>query len=486
MTESKLITFLRTLDKEEMRRFGKFLEGTAERKAPDRIAFFEYLQKYHPKFPEKKIKRELVAQKLFPENDKRLKKVENLMHKIVSILEDFLVYEELKTQRWQRDFLLLEVYKRRKLDDSFFKKIKKIEEEWECEQPEGVEHLHHEYLIKKVEFTHPNYSQTGKNPTTYKVLIQQLDEYYFAKKLFWTSCMKITEDFVNVSGAGFAEKQFFIRKILDISLNSESVQNSQIQFLAELLNALVSEDFQNYSQLEELFISNVKSFDEPERNDLIDLLNHISFRNGNITRQQEPLYHAFELNRQAVENNWSFRDEHISVFRFINIVNIACAVGELEWATYFIDSFGTSLGKDDRNDIVAVSHATVDFKKGEYDKTLERLMYVKFRNVLYKANARAIQLQCYYELKYSELFHSLASSFNGFLQSQRKKDLAKDSARMFLNFIKFTDKLEKLPKYKPEIAPLLNEIEACNEVVHKKWLLEKVKGLKKGADTQTE
>lgn len=478
MTESKLITFLRTLDKEEMRRFGKFLEGTAERKALDRIAFFEYLQKCHPEFPEKKIKRELVAQKLFPENNKRLKKVENLMHKIVSILDDFLAYEELKRQQSQRDFLLLEVYKRRKLDNFFFKKIKKIEEEWEHKQPEGIEHLHNEYLIKKMQFTHPNYSQTGKSPITYKGLIQQLDEYYFAKKLFWTSCMKITEDFVNVSGTGLTDRQYFIQKILDISMTDKSLQNNRIQFLAELLNTLVNEDFQNYSQLEEVFISNVKSFDEPERNDLIDILNHFSIRNRNTTGQQEMLYYAFELNRKAVENKWIFKDEHISVFRFINIVNIACIVRELEWATYFVDNFGTSLGKDDRNDIVAVSHATVDFKKGEYEKTLERLVHVKFRNVLYKTDARAIQLKCYYELEYGDLFHSLVSSFSSFLQNQRKKNLAKDFARQFLNFIKFAYKLEeKRYEFKPNVELILEDIESCDNVIYKRWLIEKAQEL---------
>lgn len=483
MIESKLITFLRALDKEEMRRFGRFLEGTAERKAPDRIAFFDYLQKYHPEFPEKKVKRELVAQKLFPENGKRLKKVENLMHKIVSILEDFLIYEELKARQSQRDFLLLEVYKRRKLDNFFFKKIKKIEEEWERKQPEGIEHLHDEYLIQKMQFTHPNYSSTDKNQSliTYEVLIQQLDEYYFAKKLFWTSCMKITEDFVNRSGAGFVERQFFIQKILDISLNNKSLQNSQIQFLAELLNTLTSEDFQNYSQLEELFISNVRSFDEPERVDMVNLLNNISYRDF-MAGQREALYRAFKLNRRAVENKWILRNEYIPVFLFSNIVSIACAVGELDWARQFIDNFATSLDENVRDDIAAISHSTIDFRTKEYEKILERLKFIKFRNVLYKTHERAIRLRCYYELgnDYIEPFFSLVKSFNNFLHSQLKRDLAEDSAQGFKNFVKFVERLgEERLKFSPDVESILEGIKACDQVFYKQWLLEKAKNLKK-------
>jgi len=466
MTESKLITFLRTLDKEEMRRFGKFLEGTAERKASDRIAFIDYLQKYHPEFPKKKVNRESIAQKLFPENEKRLKKVENLMHKIVSILDDFLAYEELKVQQSQRDFLLLEAYKRRQLDKFFFKKIEKIEEEWERKPPEGIEHLHDEYLMEKMCFTHPNYTQIHRNQNliTYESLIQQLDKYYFAKKLFWTSCMKITEDFVNRSGVGFAENQYFIEKILDTSLNDGSLQNSQIQFLAELLSTLVSGDFQNYSQLEELFISSVKLFDEPERVDLINLLNFICFWYYNKERKEEALKKAFQLNKHAIEEKWIFRNEHIPIFLFSNIVSIACAVRELEWARQFIDNFSTSLDENVRDDIAAISHSTIDFKTKEYEKILERLKFTKFRNVLYKTHERAIRLRCYYELgnDYIEPFFHLVKSFSNFLHSQLKRDLAEDSAQGFKNFVKFVERLgEERLKYNPDAASILEEIKAC-------------------------
>jgi len=481
MIESKLITLLSTLSKEEMRRLGKFMEGTAERKVPDRMAFFDYLERYHPEFSEKKIKREVVAEKLFPKNDKRLKKVENLMHKMVLVLEDFIAYEELKVQQSQRDFLLLEAYKRRKLDDFFFKKIKKIESEWEREKPEGIEQLHNDYLIKKMSFTHPNYVQTSRSLITYEVLIQQLDRYYFAKKLFWSSCLKITEDFVNVSSVDFGERQLFVQKILDICLNNNSLQNGQIKFLAELLNTLITENFQNYVELEQQFISNVISFDESERVDMINLLNNISYRDF-MAGQREALYRAFELNKRAIENKWILRNEHIPVFLFSNIVSIACSVEELDWARQFIDTFSTSLDENLRDDIVAISHSTIDFRTKEYEKILERLKFIKFRNVLYKTHERAIRLRCYYELgnDYIEPFFSLVKSFNNFLHSQLKRDLARDSAQGFKNFVKFVEKLgEERLKYSPSVELILKEIKVCDQVFYKQWLLEKANNLKK-------
>jgi len=227
MKNKELIKVLRTLSPEEMRAFGRYLKGTAKRMSQDRIVFFGYLEKYYPKFPDKKTNRASIAHNLFSKTADPIRKVSDLESNIGVLLKHFLVQQELERQEEQYDFLLLEAYKRRKLDDFFFKKIKKIEKEWEREKPPGIKQLHHEYLLKKIAFTHPNYVQTDKSLITYEVLIQQLDKYYFAEKLFWTSCLKISEDFVNISGANFIKKQYLIREILE---NNKSCRIVRLSF----------------------------------------------------------------------------------------------------------------------------------------------------------------------------------------------------------------------------------------------------------------
>jgi len=257
MTESKLITLLRTLDEEEMRRFGKFLEGTAQRKSPDRIAFFNYLKKYHPEFPVKRTEREYVAQKLFSKDANRLKKIENLMHTIGSVLEDFLLYEEVKKQRTKRDFLLLDVYKSRNLDKFFFKKIEQIEKSWEKEKSAGIEQLHNEYLVKKVSFTHPNYSVVDKM-SMLNDMVHQIDKYYFATKLHWTLSSIVSKRIVITSKVTDQRKEHFIQRILDISSQPDFQTIPQIKLLRELYQAFMSGDFGNYSQIKSLFMSHLK------------------------------------------------------------------------------------------------------------------------------------------------------------------------------------------------------------------------------------
>jgi len=476
MTESKLITLLRTLDEEEMRKFGKFLEGTAQRKSPDRIAFFNYLKKYHPEFPVKKTEREYVAQKLFAKDANRIKKIENLMHTIGSVLEDFLLYEELKAQQTQRDFLLLEIYKKRKLDKFFFKKIEQIEKSWEKEKPAGIEQLHNEYLIKKMCFTHPNYSIISDASITQDDLIYRIDKHYFAVKLYWTLCAIVSKSFVATSDKETLRKQHFIQKILDTSLQTEFQNTPQIKLLSEMCRAFMNNDFQNYSQMKSLFMSHLDIYDQYEKYDILLLfLTTICYENHRQGKE-ESMRELFEINKYATENGFIFENGSIPHVNFRNIVYIACAAEELDWAEHFVDNYGRFLGEEDADNIVILCKALVSFSRGDYDVVLDKLARAKFQDVFYNAQVRSVLLQCYYELD-DELFFGSVDAFRNFLG--RNKALASNTKKAFSNFIHFTKKLKKAEhEFRPDVKHLLDEIANTNNVVNKTWLISKVEILR--------
>jgi len=476
MIESKLITLLRTLSKEEIRRFGKFLEGTAERKVLDRMAFFDYLEKYHPEFSEKKVKREVVAQKLFPKNDNRLKKVENLMHKMVLVLEDFMVYEELKMQQTQRDFLLLESYKRRKLDKFFFKKIDKIEQEWELKKPEGIEQLHNEYLIKKICFEHPNYHNISNEASiiTQDNLIHQIDKYYFVVKLYRTLCAYTNSHFVNNSNENTEQKQLFIREILSLSRQADYHNISQIKLLGNLYAAYTTGNFEYYNDIVEEFIFSLNLYNEYEKMGILALLTNICYE---MHRREggEAINKLFKLNQLAVEHKLILANGYITNTDFRNIVYIACAARELDWAEEFVANYSRFLHPNFSNDVV-LCESIIDFNRGNYNKALNKLITAKFQDVFYSAQARTIMLQCYYELN-SELFHSTADSFKGFLN--RNTTLSASVKKAFSNFIRFVKKLEKAKhEFRPDIEHLATEIAKTSEVVNRSWLVSKLELLK--------
>lgn len=475
MNDSKLITLLRTLNDDEIKRFGKFLEGTALRKSPDRIAFFNYIKKYYPEFPTKKIEREYVAQKLFAKDANPNKKVENCIFKISEILEDFLLNEELKKQPTKRNFLLLDVYKSRKLDKYFFKRVEEIEKDWEKEKPEGIEQLHNEYLIKKIQLTHPNFSLLHEMPITLDDMVHQFDKYYFATKLYWTVSSNVSENFVITSDRETRRKQHFIQKILDISSQTEFQTTPQIKLLNEMCRAFMNSDFQNYPQIKSQFMSHLDLYDEYEKTDILLLLTTMCYENHRKGKQ-EAIRELFELNKYAIENGFVFENGFIPHLNFRNIVYIACAAEELDWAEHFVDNYGSFLGEKDATDIIILCKALIAFSKGDYDMVLNKLAVAKFRDVFYSAQARSILLQCYYELD-DDLFFGSVNTFKNFLG--RNKALAPNTKKAFSNFIRFAKKLKKAEhEFRPSVKHLLDEIANTNNVVNKKWLISKVELLR--------
>jgi len=96
---------------------------------------------------------------------------------------------------------------------------------------------------------------------------------------------------------------------------------------------------------------------------------------------------------------------------------------------------------------------------------------------------KTLNLKIYncHEMKYSDKFHNNIAKFRRFITEQSRKELAEDSAQGFRKFIDFVSRLGKVRyEYNREIRTILRgEIENCNQVFYKQWLLEKVEELRR-------
>ncbi len=470
MNNTRFIKLLKTLDRKEMIDFCNFVEGKAARQPKDRLAFIDYLKKQHrDDFPEQKMKKEYIGKKLFPKANDNVKKVLALQEKLVPILENYLIHVELEKQKTKRDFLLLDVYKRRKLDDLFFKKIEKIEKDWEKEKPAGIEQFHNEYLLKKERFLHPNFSLARTTPiVTLNDIIHQLDKHYFTIKLYWTLCLYQLRSLVGSDEDAEAE-QYFIEEILNICLQSNFQDVPQIQLLSQLLEAFTKKDFGNYSFIKKEFMSSLHIYDEYEKNDIW------MFLTENYKQEKsKALEKLFELNREATENELIFENGYIPAVNFRNIVNTA-AIWNVQWAEDFIERHSEFLEDKEREDTTSLCKAVVDFNRGNYDSVLRGLAHqVNISDALYEPHVRSIKLKCYYELD-DELFYNDIKSFSGFLD--RNKALSPINKKAFYNFIYFIRKLKKAKLiYRADMVSIAHEIITTDEVAHRSWLISKTEG----------
>ncbi len=478
MKNSKLLEFLQTLSASEMKDLGRYINQASSRDSKNLNGFYNYLCKHHPEFPEKKVAKETVSKKLFPKDANSIKKVQNLMYKLLQYLEDFLVVEELKYQEGAKKLLYLEALKRHKLDKYFFQKVKHIEDEWIEKSPQGLTHLHYLYRLQEMCYLHPNYCVTKEMPITKKKLIDLSDQYALAVKLYWYLCYHHTDYHHNINSE---DRPYFedVDTLVEWAQQEHFQNIPSVKFLSLLLDSFYKDDFSNFQQLRTAFTEAFHTFNNSERNDMALLLEDACMKNykkGVLSSIQD----AFELKRFLVEQEAIIEDGYIYETVFEDIVVIGCAANELEWTKRFIDNYYSYLDKGLQEDYIALCNAMIIFQKNKFTECLKLICATGQPNPRYGLRIRTLQLQCYYELEECyDLFENLVNSFYKLLN--RQPIFSDNIINRYSNFIRYTKQLQKM-KFSDNInrLPQLKEQFKNNPyIAHKSWLIKKIEELQK-------
>jgi len=472
MTNSRLIAYLKTFSKAEMRDFGRHIK--ASKGIKDVIVLYDYLQTYHPQFPEKYIIKENVAKKLFPKEQNIAKKFTNVMYRFGQLLDDFLVYEELKVKEAEKDLLLLHALKRRQLDQYFIKKAEQIEEEWSKNPPAGLEHLYNEYKLKEMYYhTHHNYPLVKKIPVSPEKFIYQIDTYYFATKLYWALFKRNNQNYITNLNEP-SNPEYLLEEILSLSQNPVFKKVPQIKLISNLLKAFINNDFEDFLDYKDEFLSFINLYNEKEKYDIVICLHSACYENYKLGKPKA-LQQLFDLNCLMIENHFLLRDGRIQTDQFWNIVNIGFAMNKIEWTEKFIFKYGDFLQQDEREDVLSICYAMISYHKNNYEEAIQKLATVRFQNVLFGLYARCIQLKSYYELgdDYYQMYLSLTKSFYLFLN---RNTFAEETKLQFKNFIALSKKLRNAKSK----FTLLNDSAGFRKkltegnVAYKSWLLSKL------------
>ena len=475
MKGSKLIELIETLDKEEIRLFGSYLEGESYRKSSAVFKLYHYLKGLHPTYPEKKIAKEVVFKKIMPKGKEfNNKSMRDTMSNLSLSLERFLLKLEIERNEVEREFLLLNILQKRQKDKLFFQKIKQLQKKWTTNRPSGIEQYHNEYKLLHYFYHHPNFSTYSETNVHAIDLMEKIDHYYFASKLYYI-----------VNDQHFKRMLTPSKEERPVVLADEILNNHQLPFFKDnlhvsifgkILDSFDKDDYSYFSTLKELYFTNIDVFSKVEQRDLFLYLQR--FCNEHYWQgKTEYLRKMFELNKVAVELRLMIENGFLSNDVFRNFVQTACVSKEFDWTAKFIDEHESFLEEANRTDIVSLCRAALAFYAGQFETTLEHLAMVKFQDVLYGMHVRYLQLQTYYELdNYEEAFDNLTNSFSAFLS--RNTTIGPKVKEAGLNFIKY---VKKLHSHKLSFEKISNnviiEIQASNNIANKTWLTEKAKAL---------
>jgi len=471
LINSKVVMLFQSLTRKELRQFSKYLEGTPYKKENDIYSLFNYLKKYYPDFCEKKINKQMVCKSIY--KDRPEGKFLQVCTNLTKILEDFLIKQELEESQTERDFVLLNALKRRKLDNLFFQKVKKVRKEWKTNQPAGIEQLHNQY---KLESLYYNYYETTDMKKIVDAMITQseaLDNYYIALRLYYSNCIYLTKNFVN--NKTLTEQNSIVETIINISSTKKYQNIPQINLLVSILNSLINDNYENFINVRDNFFKTFQFYEKTEQNDILNFLSQFCQENRQKGSKSADL-DLFELSKWAVENELYMDNGYIDNLQFQNIVKISINAKESNWALTFIEKYKALLLENIREDIVAYCKVICFLSLGKHEKILDELLTINFRNnSSIGIISRCIQMRAYIELSgRDDEFYRLCRSLKAVID--RDSLLSKNLKDPILNFIHYAKVIYDLRyKKKSNLIEIEKKIENMENLYFKHWLISKIK-----------
>jgi tetratricopeptide (TPR) repeat protein len=156
---------------------------------------------------------------------------------------------------------------------------------------------------------------------------------------------------------------------------------------------------------------------------------------------------------------------------------------DFEWTKVIIEKYKKFLFHRNREEEYFLSKASYYFYLKDYEKALECLNKISYKNSIYHFYSKILRLQIYYETgNYLSIKTELT---NLTLFNKRNKDLKENTKRSLMNFIRYFKKLVRMPKENTrimnfEIRKFQKELEEDKRFYfHLLWFYEKIYELQK-------
>lgn len=472
MKKTKFISLARTLNEDEIHAFGKYLKRL-HRNDEIAVGLFNYVQKILPGIDDdKKLDIGYAYKKIFNEPLDGIKsnrvKLLNALSDLHLWLKEYLLLEKLKSDSFESRVFWMSILKERGLTADFARKAALLQREVE-KMPKStvldyLKGMASNYFFY-YHFTHDKQ----------KVDIQTLSDCGHDLDLFYAvSRLKIACEMANRQNLMAQPASLeVLTAIIELS-RSKTISNHPLFLLYLKVYELIS--FQQHIQfkdLEQLLKENCQTLDPEEFHTILGYLhNHIAIC---IRRGDESYWEmAHSLNRFADENGVFGRSGDVSSSQFNNIVNVACLLKDLDWASSFIKNYQQLLPENIRKEAVALAEAMVLFEAKKYREVVHKLADVMFPDLHHAMRSKSLILRSYYEMADDKFdVEDFCLAFELYLKRHQASRWEPIMATM--NFVKIVKKLVRRQASKESI---IKDIHAANPIYFKGWLLEKAENYK--------
>ncbi len=482
MYQYRAIQNLKTLDKKELIELNKWLKPGWSNSNKRVYELFQFLRNLHPKFPEDKIKKDYLRKSICPNKPYSEKEILNLLSKLSTSIEDFLVHRHLRANPDLKLDLLLKIKKERqtatdKEEQLIINKIETLESKT-VKSSKDLQDLIQAYQFR-TELVNPKSGDINKQ-TDFLQIDHYLNHYYALLKA--RNAMELLERSSLLSEHNDQAPWYE-------QIPQEVREQSAIQFYAKYHRTAGKPSLRRFDRLRKTFEEILPNLPQKDRRIIYLLLVNEGAR---LKRAGEikVLDKIFLLNELAVKQAIVIENDTITPHSFANILTIACQQEKFAFARTFLNNYGNFLPQVMKQDGMDWGELLINYRQdspGTVEKAQKLSKHTKSYTV-FSLRIRVLITQILFdayqrdEVGTDERFDFHIDAFEKKLKREKtypKKQL--DGLSKFHYYAKYLAAHFRGKTLTPNATIKLEEDINTEKSLHAKaWLLSKIQEIKKG------
>ncbi|HHH50644.1 MAG TPA: hypothetical protein ENK52_06670 [Saprospiraceae bacterium] len=483
MINNKLIQLLNTFSKKEMTRFGEFVESPYFNKHIEVRNLIHYFERIFPKFTEKNCDRGVIAKQLLVTKKNNSNQLPIIFTYSLRLLEQFLVQENLKQNKFQQSVALLLELRKKQQNKHYLKKLESLESDLEKYPLRDKIYYKNKFLTAAESDSY--YIQTSRSFDMDESLQRKQNflELYFIAETLSDACEMLTRSAIVKTDY---DSRFLESIIKELNTHLDDYNNAPAIIVYYKIYQMLSHQEDDYFQKAKIVVNKNERFFLKE--ELYKIYNYlVSYSIAQINNNKvNYLRELFELYKRLLEKELIFEKGQLSEWYYKNIVTVGLRLEEKDWVGRFIEQYKSLLPTEAFENAYSFNLASFYYSTSQFDKVLSLLLKVEYTDLRYSLGAKALLLRTYYELDAYDAFLSLSDAFQQYIK--RNKKMSDHRKQGFYNLLKYAKRIvqikTELPyqsknKSQKELKKLSTEIEQEANIINKAWLKEKVFKIKK-------
>lgn len=482
MNNTRLIKLLKRLSPSEMRKFVSFVESPCQNQNHRLVKLVDFLYKTYPSFDSKNLNKPFLFQLMFDNEPVSEQKVHDQMSALLRLLEDFLAYEEWRTDSVNKSIYLLKALHKKSAQEHFYRVSRKEQQDLGRSTYRNSDYYYAGYKLAHVSDPVLSRLKPKEVSDNLNKLSSNLEVFYISEKL------RISCEMLNRT------------RILNIEFDT-----SRADYLCEFLEdagrvyleePLVAIYFQVYQTLKD-------SDNESNFRQLVSLLGEYS---EYFPPRQAYAMYIYTLNycvKNINQGKHTYREEMFLLFETLlakdllleegvlshshykNITSVALSLKKYDWVKNFLEGYKSKLAPEFRENAYTYNLSVFYYSQGNYKEAKVLLQQIEFTNVFYHLSAKSLLMKIYFELGDDDGFKYLVYAYQAFLTRSQK--IPKYQIQSHHNFIKSLKKMVSLRARRRHLEDEVFEkrwsqikasIQETSQLIHAGWLINQLNGLK--------